>query len=402
MKVCGLDVHKDSIFCAIYDGKKYSEVKEFSTMVPSICSMGSYLLSEKVEKVAMESTSIYWMPVWNVLSDMGLELMLVNPFLIKQMPGRKSDVKDAQWIATLLYKDMLRGSLIPDERQRQLRDYSRKYTKLQQKKTRLLQEMDRILVMGGYRISSCVSHTDGKSFLSVVDALIGGVTDPEALQKLVYASRENKKSGRLKAALSGRLTESQQDILAFAKQDFDLTCSQIEACLKRMESICEDSYARQFELLKTIPGVGKIAAMTILAEIGADVEAFADSGRLTGWAGLRPRNDESAGKYKSTAVTKGNTYIRSILVQSAWAASRIKGGFFQNKFSRLVVRKSSKKAIVAIARKILVIIWHVLKDGKTYNPELVHIPNPNKLSAQRDYHLKQLEKINRQLDACQA
>ena len=154
MKVCGLDVHKDSIFCAIYDGKKYSEVKEFSTMVPSICSMGSYLLSEKVEKVAMESTSIYWMPVWNVLSDMGLELMLVNPFLIKQMPGRKSDVKDAQWIATLLYKDMLRGSLIPDERQRQLRDYSRKYTKLQQKKTRLLQEMDRLLVMGGYRISS--------------------------------------------------------------------------------------------------------------------------------------------------------------------------------------------------------------------------------------------------------
>lgn len=143
MKVCGLDVHKDSIFCAIYDGKKYSEVKEFSTMVPSICSMGSYLLSEKVEKVAMESTGIYWMPIWNVLSDMGLELMLVNPFLIKQMPGRKSDVKDAQWIAVLLYKDMLRGSLIPDERQRQLRDYSRKYTRLQQKKTRLLQEMGR-------------------------------------------------------------------------------------------------------------------------------------------------------------------------------------------------------------------------------------------------------------------
>jgi len=174
MKTCGLDVHKDKIFCAIYNGKDYTEVKEYDTTTPNIRQMGEYLRCEGVDNVAMESTSTYWVPVWDVLLEMGFELMLVNPFLIKQMPGRKSDVKDAQWIACLLYKGMLRGSMIPSPVIQELRTYCRKYTKLQQQKTRALQKMDRIMVMCGFRIGSCMSNLGTKSVMNIVMSLISG------------------------------------------------------------------------------------------------------------------------------------------------------------------------------------------------------------------------------------
>ena len=191
MKVSGLDVHKDSIFCAIYDGKSYSQVVEYDSTLPKIRQMGEYLRSEGVTKVAMESTSTYWVPVWDVLLDMGFELMLVNPFLIKQMPGRKSDIKDAQWIACLLHKGMLRGSMIPSPTIQQLRVYSRKYTKLQEQKTRSLQKMDRIMVMCGYRIGSCMSNLGTKSVMLIIRALIMKETNPEVLEKLVYGNTAN-------------------------------------------------------------------------------------------------------------------------------------------------------------------------------------------------------------------
>jgi hypothetical protein len=203
MKTCGLDVHKDSIFCAIYNGKEYSEVKEYDTTTPKFRQMGEYLRSEGVKQVAMESTSAYWVPVWDVLLEMGFELMLVNPFLIKQMPGRKSDVKDAQWIACLLHKGMLRGSMIPSPVIQQLRTYSRKYTKLQEQKTRSLQKMDRIMVMCGFRIVSCMSNLGTKSVMNIITALIKGKSNPDELSRLVYGNTANKMSGKLREALTG-------------------------------------------------------------------------------------------------------------------------------------------------------------------------------------------------------
>ena len=207
MKTCGLDVHKNSVFCAIYNGKTYSEVKEYETTMPKLRQLGEYLRSEGVTRVAMESTSTYWVPVWDILLEMGFELMLVNPYLIKQMPGRKSDVKDAQWIACLLYKGMLRGSMIPSPAIQQLRTYSRKYTKLQEQKTRTLQKMDRLMVMCGYRIGSCVSNLGTKSVMLIIRALIMGETNPEVLERLVFGNKENKKSGKLREALTGNLKQ---------------------------------------------------------------------------------------------------------------------------------------------------------------------------------------------------
>jgi transposase len=406
MKTCGLDVHKDSIFCAIYDGKQYSQISEYETTTPNIRKMGEYLYcvrstrylrSEGVSKVAMESTSTYWVPVWDVLYEMGFELMLVNPYLIRQMPGRKSDVKDAQWISCLLHKGMLRGSVIPSPSIQQLRIYCRKYTKLQQQKTRSLQKMDRVLVMSGFRIGSCMSNLATKSVMNIVKSLIKGETRPEDLCKLVYANTANKKSGKLLEALSGNLKEHHRQQLEWEKDEYDLFEKQTEQCLAQMRRICKEHYRKEIELLKTIPGVSDISAMIIFAETGGDMSVFENSGKITGWAGLRPRNDESSDKIKCSAITKGNKYLRSVLVQVSWAASRIKDGWYKEKFNRLAIRKSRKKALIAIARKLLTVTWNVLHYKIPYNPKLAHIYDPVKVEAKINYHQREAERMQKLL-----
>jgi transposase len=398
MKTSGLDVHKDSIFCAIYNGKTYSEVKEYETTTPAIRQMGEYLRSEGVERVAMESTSTYWVSIWDILLEMGFDLMLVNPYLIKQMPGRKSDVKDAQWIACLLHKGMLRGSMIPSAAIQELRAYTRKYTKLQEQKTQSLQKMDRLMVMSGIRIGSCMSNLNAKSVMQVIEALINGVTDPEELEKLVYGNTVNKKSGKLRRALTGNLKVHHCQQLEWEKQEYDLFEQQTEQCRRQMRRICSEQFSREMELMKSIPGISEISAMIIIAETGGDMSVFENSGKITGWAGLRPRNDESAGKYKSTATTKGNKYLRSVLVQVAWAASRIKNGWFKEKFNRLAMRKSRKKALIAIARKLLTITWNVLHYKTFYNPQPVHVYDPVKVEAKIDYHHREMERMQKLLN----
>ena len=397
MKTRGLDMHKDTVFCAIYDGKDYSDVKEYDTTTPKIRQMGEYLRSEGVEKVAMESTSTYWVPVWDILLEQGFELMLVNPYLIKQMPGRKSDAKDAQWISCLLHKGMLRGSMIPSPVIQELRTYSRKYTRLQEQKTRSLQKMDRIMVMCGFRIGSCMSNLGTKSVMNIINALIDGKNDPVELSKLVYGNTANKKSGKLLESLTGNLKDHYRQQLVWEKEEYDLFEKQTGQCMVQMRQICDEHYRKELMMLTTIPGVSVISALIIIAETGGDMRVFENSGKLTGWAGLRPRNDESAGKYKSTATTKGNKYLRSIMVQVSWAASRIKNSWFNEKFTRLSIRKSRKKALIAIARKLLTVTWNVLYYKEHYNPKLVHVYDPIKVKAKVNYHQHEIERMQKLL-----
>lgn len=218
-------------------------MKEYSTMTPSIYSMGEYLQSEDVEEVALESTGIYWIAVWDLLYGMGFKLTLVNPYLIRQMPGRKSDVKDAQWIATLQHKGMIRGSFVPSPLIQELRVYSCKYGKLKQQVTRALTCMDSVLVRGGIRASSCLSSISTKSFMLIVEALIGGFTDPGYLASLVYGNRKNKQSGKLKEALTGNVKPHHRQELSWAKQEYDIYQSQISECLSQMERICEGHFS---------------------------------------------------------------------------------------------------------------------------------------------------------------
>lgn len=395
-RVCGLDVHKDTVFCATYDGKKQGVVVEYPTRTNSLFSMGKALQGNGVERIAIESTGMYWIPVWNILEEMGFDLLLVNPFLIKQMPGRKSDVKDAQWIATLLHKGLLKSSLIPCKEIRELRVYSRKYIRLQQRQTSVLQEMERTLEICSIRITSHVSTITSKSVRMIIQKIVQGETNPDALAGLVHPRIiKTQTKPVIKESLTGFITEHHRFILELSFQEYELLEKQGNQCLAKMEALCQEHYAKQMKLLLTIPGVSKIAAMIILAETGADMKAFESSGKFSGWTGLRPRNDISAGKYKSTATTMGNRYIRAILVQIAWAASRTKGTYFKEKFNRLAIRKSRKKALIAIARKMGVVIWNILNYEEEYNPQKLIVYDPGKLEAAIAYHQKEEDRLKR-------
>ena len=339
MKTSGLDVHKNSIFCAIYDGKGYSGVKEFSTTTLSIYTMCEYLQSENVKRVAMESTGTYWVPVWDILFEMGFDLKLVNPLHIKQMPGRKSDSKDAQWIAELLHKHMLRGSLVPSPLIQELRTYTREYRILINQRTKVLTQIDRTVVMCGLRLSSCISNMDSKSAIQIIESLIRGDTDPDNLVKLVYANRKHKASGKLKECLTGNMKPHHRLKLTTYKQQYDLLEHQIQIYLNEMQKFCNEHFKEDINNLTTIPGVSQISAMIIIAETGGDMSVFENSGKFTGWTGLRPGNDESAGKFKSTATTKGNKHLRAIIVQVGWGASRTKCSYFMGKFQKMAMRK---------------------------------------------------------------
>jgi transposase len=395
-RTCGLDVHKDTIFCAIYNGEKHGPVTEYPTVTPSIRAMGDFIHSQGVEIIAMESTGMYWIPIWNILEDMGFTLMLVNPYLIKQMPGRKSDVKDAQWIATLLHKGLLRSSLVPCRQIRELRTYSRKYVKLQQRQTAVLTEMERTMEMCSIRITSFVSNISGKSIQKVIRQIVQGETNPKVLAESIHGRIVNKhKKEVVEQALTGFITAHHRFILEQSLEEFDMLVSQSSKCLSKMSELCKEHYKDQMKLLLTIPGISDISAMIILAETGADMKAFENSGKFSGWTGLRPRNDESAGKYKSTATTKGNRYFRAVLVQIAWAAIRTKGSSFKEKFNRLAMRKSRKKALIAIARKIGVVIWNVLYFEKVYNAEMLVIYDQVKLDAKIAYHQKEHDRLQK-------
>lgn len=393
MKVSGLDVHKDTVFCAIYDGKKYGDVNEYPTFSEDIRTLGNDLLLSGVRKVAIESTGIYWIPVWNILEDMGFTLMLVNPYLIKQMPGRKSDIKDAQWIAKLLHKEMLRGSLVPDKTTRQLRTYSRRYVKMQGMITRAMMDIERTLELSNIRITSLVSQNNSVSVRKVIEKIIAGEDSAEELACCIHSRIINSKGDLVRRSLEGHIEEHHRISLSLAYEQLRLYMEQSVKLEELMEQVCETHYKQEMELLMTIPGIAKQAAMQIIAETGGDMKAFENSGKLTGWTGLRPRNDESAGKYKSTATTNGNKYLRRILVQSAWAASRQKGSFYKSKFEQLCVRKSRKKALIAIARKLLTVVWHVLKEKQAFNPQYLPVYDPKKLELKVKYHRKEIEKL---------
>ena len=398
-KVCaGLDVHKDSVFAAISKGSNASEVKEFSTLTCSIKELCSWLISEGVKEVAMESTGIYWVPIWNILEAAGFKLMLVNPYFIKQMPGRKSDVKDAQWIALLLTKELLKGSLVPSTQIRTLRAYSREYVKLQQQITRVVQSIERILESANIRITSMTSRIESKTVLKIVSKIIEGETDIDKLYALVHGRIKNSKGEKVKHSLEGFIKEEHRIILGLRMEEYEMYFKQAELVENKMIEISEVYFKREIEILKTMPGVATQSAIQLIAETGGDMTQFSSSNKITRWAGLCPRNDESAGKIKSKATTKGNSYLRRIIVQIAWASSRTKGSHFQSQFQHLAVRKGNKKALIAVARKQLAVAWNMLRNNMPYDPTKQPVYSQEQIKAKKKHHEKELKKLALYLD----
>lgn len=395
-RVCGLDVHKDIIFACIKKGKYQSEVKQFSTTTQGLSEMSHWMQGEQVFKVAMESTGIYWMPVWRALED-NFELILVNPYFIKQMPGRKSDVQDAQWIATLLDKQLLKGSVVPDKTIRVLRDYLRRYAQLQGQMTRCLQQIEKQLSRCNIKIASLSSTIGSKTVIDIVASICKEAYQPDKLLELVHGRIKNKHGKKVKQALEGIIDEHDIFLLRQIYSDYIHIEKQCTALVEQAKKIGEQHYSREIELLQTIPGIKELSAIIIFAEIGGNINLFATAENLTGWCGLRPKNDESAGKIKSRSITKGNKYLRRILVQTGWAASRTKNCYLKNKFEQLSIRKSSKKALIAIARKQLVIIWNVLSKNEKYKePQIVL--SPKQIEKKQKYYQEKLDKLSANIE----
>ena len=367
--VAGLDVHKDSIYLCImgHDGSIIFE-KTYGVLTPELRQMCKDMVERGVTEAAMESTAVYWVPVWNELCG-SMELKLVNPYFIRQLPGRKSDVRDAQWIAECVLKNLIKGSFVPGPIIQDMRKLNRRIMDLNDDLTYNTNKLDAALQRCGFRLSNYVSRVCSKSYQSVLQAIINGERDPEKLVALIHGRTLNK-HGRdtIKAAVTGSFSATDLIVFRQTGQVIVQIESQIEECQKALEELCEKHFPEQYRRLQTIPGVKERAATAIIAETGVDMKMFATAACLVGWCGLRPRNDVSNGRYKSRKVTHGNRYLRQILIEIAWAASRTRNCFFSNfSYVQTTVRKKSKMKIqVAIARKILVAIWHMLSKQEDF------------------------------------
>ena len=375
-QVCGLDVHKDSVFACIVNENGVVFHEKFGVLTPELERLASVLQEHEVNEVCMESTSIYWMPVWRVLEPYVVELKLVNPYFIKQLPGKKSDVKDAEWIATCLLKDLIRGSYVPADIIQQLRQYDRRISDLNAECVRKLCKLDAALQRCNIRISNYVSTTDGKSYKDVVRLISEGIRDPAALLKVIHGRITNRVGKDvIQASLTGVISDTDIDVIRQLREEVDLAQRHKDECQSKMDAICRQYFPEQLKNLQTIPGVKGRSATAIIAEVGSDVSSFQDAAHLVSWCGLKPRNEESAGKVKARSITHGNRYLRKTLIECAWAASKTQGCYL-NKFSyyqTVVRRKNKMKVQVAIARKILTAVWYVLHDNvayRDYNPDI--------------------------------
>lgn len=375
-RVSGLDVHKDTVFLCIVDDDGVVFRSKYGVLTPELEQMAGVMVEYGVEEAAMESTSIYWMPVWRVLEPY-FSLRLVNPFFIKQLPGKKSDVKDAEWIATCLQKELIKGSYVPDELIQQLRQYDRRIFDLSKDIAYKLTKLDAALQRCNIRISNYVSTTQGKAYQGIVRLISEGVTAAEELIKSVHGRTVNRVGKDvIFNALSGVITVADIDTIRQLREEVELARRHKDECQARMDEICRQYFPEQYKNLQTIPGVQARSATAIIAEVGTNMEAFQTASHLVSWAGLKPRNEESAGKIKSRKVTHGNKYLRKTLVECSWAASRTQGCYY-NRFSYIqctVRHKNRMKVQVAIAHKILTAAWHILHDNVPYRdftPDIV-------------------------------
>ena len=366
--VCGLDVHKDSVFCCILCANGEKIQHKFGVLTEELVTLRDLMVSEGVEECAMESTSIYWIPIWRVLEG-SVKLHLVNPYFIKQLPGKKSDVNDAEWIATCLSKELIASSFVPDDKIQRLRQYDRRIFDLNASISRNLVKLDQCIQRCNIRISNYISTTDSKGYRSIVKLISQGVTDAEVLVKELHGRTINR-HGRetLVKALTGVVSETDIDIIKQLVEEIELQQRHKDEAQQKMTALCMEWFPQEVENLQTIPGAKERSATSIIAEIGTDMTHFQTPKKLVSWVGLRPRNEESAGKIKARGITHGNRFVRKTMIECSWGAARMKDSFFAEFSYRQCIerRKNKMKVQVAIARKILVAVWYVLSQGTQY------------------------------------
>ena len=366
-RCAGLDVHKDTVVAGVRlaaDGSVKTEVRSFDTTTPGLVALADWLSAHGCTHVAMEATGVYWKPVWHVLSDGDLTLILANAAHVKNVPGRKTDVADALWLADLLAHGLIRPSFVPEAATQEMRALLRTRKQLVREQAGHIQRIQKTLEDANLKLASVLTDILGLSGRAIIEAVIAGERDPGTLLTLVDR-RVKAPRDKVLAALQGRVTVRHRFLLRLHLQQ----CDHLDAAIGEIDQEVDrdlDPFREAVRLLRTIPGVGSLSAQVIVSEIGADMSRFPTAGHLVSWAGLCPRNDESAGKRRSTRMRKGAPWLKVALVQCAWAAARKKASYLHAQFHRLRFRRGPKKAICAVAASILVAAYHMLKDGTLY------------------------------------
>jgi transposase len=390
----GLDVHKDSVEVCVrkveQGHRAIQQTRHWGTTTRELMDMADWLKSEGVTHVAMESTGVYWKPIFNVLEN-DFEVLLANARMIKHVPGRKTDVADCQWIAQLLQHGLLKGSFIPPLWQRELRDLTRQRAQLTDELTRISNRIQKVLEDANVKLGSVASNVVGVSGRLILEAIIAGQDDPAQLADLARR-RLRAKIPQLEQALFGKLTGHHRWMLRLLMDQLQGT----EQFIARLdERIAELTRPQQpvLEKLDAIPGVDRRLAEVLIAEIGPDMTPFPSDAHLASWAGLCPGNNESAGKRKSGKTTKGSRWLRQAMVQAAWAASHKKNSYFQAHAQNLMRRRGRNRGLVAVAHSLLVVIYHMLKGGTEYydlGPDFLDRLREQYLAR---FHLKRLKQL---------
>ncbi len=393
-RCCGLDVHKQTVVgCVLLTdakGKVTREIRTLSTMTAGLLALSDWLSSHGVTHVAMESTGVYWRPVFNVLEG-SFTVILVNAQHMKAVPGHKTDIKDSEWIADLLRHGLLRASFIPPKAVRDLRDLMRYRKTLISQRADTINRLQKVLETANIKLSSVASDVLGKSGRAMIEALLAGVSDADTLAELARG-RLRSKLPQLRQALEGRVEATHQVLLRHILAQVDFLEGEIEQIFAEVEQLLSP-YQRALTLLEAIPGVGHASAVGILAEIGTDMSRFPSDKHLASWSGTAPGNKQSGGKRLKAPTNKGNRRLRALLAECVWVISHMKDNYLSAQYHRLARRIGKKRAVVAVSHSLLVIIYHLLRDDQEYHDLGPHFFEKLDSTRQRDSAVRRLQAL---------
>lgn len=394
--VAGLDIHKLTIVVCIRraspTGVVEEQIRTFGTMTRDLLALRDWISEQGVTHVAMESTGVYWQPIWNILED-SCQLLLVNARELKQVPGRKSDTRDCQWIAQLLACGLLRSSRVPDAVQRQLRELTRHRAQLVSERTRVANRIHKLLEEANIKLASVASDILGKSGRQMLAALRTGERDPKKLAGLALGKLK-KKTPQLELSMEGYFTAHHTFMLEQLIDHLEYLEAQIGRFDNRIEEAMRPLLpATMFHRLDKVPGFNRRTIENVIVETGTDMTGFPTAAHLSSWTGISPGNEESAGKRQRSRITKGNRWLRRALAEAAWAASRTKNTYFRAQYNRLAARRGKKRAIVALSHSLLVVIYHMLKNNTDYKDLGGNYFDTREPARLRSYLVKRLEAL---------